>query len=102
MSCTRYEHWMWDALEGRLSAADLQALEAHLQACWHCQRRWESAQVSYRALRTLPRHRAPENLTTQVRARLQPFPAPTFRVWRRLALAPALGLFVALAWWSWL
>ncbi|MCS7301197.1 MAG: zf-HC2 domain-containing protein [Fimbriimonadales bacterium] len=102
MSCARYERWMWDALDGRLSAAQSQALQAHLQACAHCQRRWESAHASYRVLHTLPRRRAPENLTAQVRARLQssPAPAPAWGGWKRAALAPALGLLAALAWWG--
>lgn len=104
MTCTRYDRWIWDELEGRLSVAQSQALRAHLQGCPRCQRQWESAQATYRALRALPRHRAPQHLAQQVRARLHqaPSPQPVFVWWRRVALAPALGLLLALAWWGWL
>lgn len=103
MMCSRYDCWMWDELEGRLSAAQSQALRAHLQVCARCQQRWEAAQATYRALRTLPRHRAPQHLAQQVRARIQPTPVrqPAVAWWRRAALAPALGLMLALAWWGW-
>ncbi|MCS6918983.1 MAG: zf-HC2 domain-containing protein [Fimbriimonadales bacterium] len=102
MNCTRYERWLWDELEGRLSAAQSESLRAHLQVCPRCQRQWESAQATYRALRELPRRRAPERIVLQTRARLQQQPAskPAFAWWKRVALAPALGLLVAFGWWA--
>ncbi len=102
MNCTRYERWMWDALEGRLGESQAQALQAHLRQCPRCQRQWESAQATYHALHALPRLRAPEQLMHQVRARIQHAPArpPLFGGWKRVALAPALGLLIVLGYWA--
>lgn len=103
MKCTRYERWLWDDLEGRLSAAQRQELHAHLQSCPRCQRQRDAVLATYRALHELPRHRAPEHVVPQVRARLQePSRAkPVSTWWKRVALAPALGLVAAAVWWSW-
>jgi anti-sigma factor RsiW len=105
MRCERFEQQMWAYIEGQLLLGQAQALEAHLQACPHCQRQLEVVRATYHALRALPRRRAPENLTAQVRRRIAKTPArPTrdwARVWRRVALAPALGLLAAAAWWGW-
>lgn len=102
MNCTRFERWLWDEMEGRLSASQSQAMRAHLQVCPRCQRQWEAAQATYRALHALPRHRAPEPLVAQTRARIQQAsaPKPAFAWWRRVALAPALGLLIAFGWWA--
>lgn len=102
MNCTRFERWLWDEVEGRLSVAQSQAMQAHLQTCPRCQRQWESAQATYRALHALPRHRAPEHLVQQARARIQQAsaPKPAFTWWKRVALAPALGLLIAFGWWT--
>lgn len=104
MNCTRYERWIWDDLEGRLSAAQAQELRVHRQVCPRCQRQWEAARATYQALRALPRHRAPERLIQQVRARIQQTaaPKPVFAWWKRVALAPALGILAATAWWGWM
>ncbi len=104
MNCTRFERWLWDEIEGRLSAAQSQAMRAHLQACPRCQRQWEAAQATYRALHTLPRHRAPEHLVVQMRTHIQQAstPKPTFAWWKRVALAPALGLLIAFGWWAYI
>lgn len=105
MNCERYERQIWAYLEGRLSSREVHAFEAHLQACPHCQRQLVAARATYRALRGLPRHRAPANLAAEVRRRLAEMPARPrvdwARVWRRVALAPALGLLVGAAWWGW-
>jgi anti-sigma factor RsiW len=105
MRCKRFERQMWAYVEGQLPLSRVQALEAHLRACPHCQRQLEAAQATYHALRALPRRRAPVNLSEQVRRRIAEAPArPTLdwaRVWRRVALAPALGLLAAAAWWGW-
>ncbi|MGQ9656727.1 MAG: anti-sigma factor family protein [Fimbriimonadales bacterium] len=105
MSCERFERQLWAYLEGRLSSKDAQALEAHLQSCVRCQRQLMAARATYRALRVLPRHRAPAHLAEGVRRRLSEVPSrPRIdwaRVWRRVALAPALGLLVGAAWWGW-
>ncbi len=104
MNCTRYARWFWDDLEGRLSAAQAQELRAHVQACPRCQRQWEAARATYQALRGLPRLRAPERLIHQTRARIQAAstPKPVAAWWKRVALAPALGILAAAAWWGWL
>jgi len=103
MRCKRFERQMWAYLEGQL--ADAQAFEAHVGACSRCQRQLAAAQATYRALHALPRHRAPTTLSAQVRRRLAEAPArPRLdwaRVGRRVALAPVLGLLIALAWWGW-
>jgi len=105
MNCKRFEQQIWAYLEGQLPSAQAQAFEAHLQACPRCQRQIAAAQATYRALRALPRHRAPENLVAQVRHRMaQPSARPRVdwaRVWRRVALAPALGLLTVAVWWGW-
>ncbi|MCX7994117.1 MAG: zf-HC2 domain-containing protein [Fimbriimonadales bacterium] len=104
MKCTRYERWLWDELEGRLSAVQTQELRSHLQACPRCQRQWEVVQATHQALRGLPRRHAPERIRQQVRAQIQQAraPKPVVAWWKRVALAPALGLIVAAAWWGWL
>ncbi len=104
MKCTRYERWLWDELEGRLGTAQAQELRAHLQVCPRCQRQWEAARATHQALRALPRYRAPQQLALQVRARIQETaaPKPEFVWWKRVALAPALGILAAAAWWGWL
>ena len=103
MHCKRCERQIWAYVEGQLLPRQAQALEAHLRACAHCQRQLEAAQATARVLRALPRHRAPANLSEQVRRRIAETPArPTLdwaRVWRRVA--PALGLLAAAAWWGW-
>ena len=105
MHCKRCERQIWAYVEGQLLPRQAQALEAHLRACAHCQRQLEAAQATYHALRALPRRRAPVNLSEQVRRRIAATPTrPTrdwARVWRRVALAPALGLLAAAAWWGW-
>jgi hypothetical protein len=65
MNCKRFEQQIWAYLEGQLPSAQAQAFEAHLQACPRCQRQIAAAHATYRALRALPRHRAPENLVAQ-------------------------------------
>jgi anti-sigma factor RsiW len=104
MKCTRYDRWLWDDLEGRLSAAQAQELHAHLQSCPRCQRQRDAVLATYRALHALPRRRAPQNLAQQVRTRLQEQSRPKHvsAWWKRVALAPALGLVAAAAWWGWL
>ncbi|MFN3690217.1 MAG: hypothetical protein ACK4UU_04745, partial [Fimbriimonadales bacterium] len=59
---------------------------------------------TYQALRALPRHRAPERLMQQTRARIQAAaaPQPVAVWWKRVALAPAVGILAAAAWWGWL
>jgi anti-sigma factor RsiW len=103
MNCKRFERQMWAYLEGQLPNA--QAFEAHLGVCPRCQRQLAAARATYRALHALPRHRAPEHLAAQVRHRLGKAPARPrvdwARVWRRVALAPALGLLTIAAWWGW-
>ena len=103
MNCKRFERQIWAYLEGQLP--DARAFEAHVGACLRCQRQLEAARATSRALRALPRHRAPENLAAQVRRRIAESPAyPRLgwaRVWRRVALAPALGLLTIAAWWGW-
>lgn len=105
MNCERCERQIWSYLEGLLSPKDAQALEAHLQACARCQRQLLAAQATYHALHALPRHRAPAGLAEGVRRRLSKVPTRPrvdwVRVWRRMALAPALGLLVGAAWWGW-
>jgi anti-sigma factor RsiW len=105
MNCKRFEQQIWAYLEGQLPSAQAQAFEAHLQGVPRCQRQIAAAQATYRALRALPRHRAPENLVAQVRHRMaQPSARPRVdwaRVWRRVALAPALGLLTIAVWWGW-
>ena len=105
MHCKRCERQIWAYVEGQLLPRQAQALEAHLRACAHCQRQLEAAQATARVLRALPRHRAPANLSEQVRRRIAETPArPTLdwaRVWRRVALAPALGLLTVAVWWGW-
>lgn len=105
MNCERCEQQMWAYLEGRLSANAAQAFEAHVQSCARCQRQLMAARATSRALRALPRHRAPAGLVEVTRRRLADTPArPRIdwaRLWRRVALAPALGLLVGAAWWGW-
>ncbi len=105
MNCKRYERQLWVYVEGDLSPAQAQAFEAHLQACPHCQRQLEAARATYRALHALPRRRAPENLSEQVRRRIAAAPVRRRINWahwgRRIALAPALGLLAAAMWWGW-
>jgi len=105
MRCKRFEQQMWAYIAGQLPPRQARALEAHLQVCPYCQRQLEAAQATYHALRALPRRRAPANLSEQVRRRIAATPTrPTrdwARVWRRVALAPALGLLAAAAWWGW-
>ncbi|GIV06107.1 MAG: hypothetical protein KatS3mg016_1682 [Fimbriimonadales bacterium] len=104
MKCTHYERWLWDDLEGRLSAAQRQELYAHLQVCARCQRQRDTVLTTYRTLHALPRRRAPEHVVQQVRTRLQER-SQTRAIpawWKRVALAPALGLVAAAMWWGWL
>jgi anti-sigma factor RsiW len=68
MNCKRFERQIWAYLEGQLP--DARAFEAHVRACPRCQRQLEAARATSRALRALPRHRAPENLAAQVRRRI--------------------------------
>lgn len=104
MTCTRYDRWLWDDLEGRLSAAQRQELYAHLQVCAHCQRQRDTVLATYQTLRALPRRRAPQHVMQQVRTRLQESSRPkaVSAWWKRVALAPALGLVAAAVWWGWL
>lgn len=103
MRCEHFERQMWAYIEGQLP--DVRAFEAHLRACPRCQRQLAAAQATYRTLHALPRHRAPANLSEQVRRRIAAAPArPRFdwaRMWRRVALAPALGVLIAAVWWGW-
>lgn len=103
MNCTHFEKQVWDYLEGRLSASERAAFEAHRAHCEHCQRVWESAQHTVQALRRLPRYRPAPDFRERLQARLQqasPKPArPRLRLgWKPLALAPALGLLIAFFW----
>lgn len=104
MKCTRYERWLWDDLEGQLSAVQRQELAVHLQACPRCQRQRDAILATYRALHALPRRRAPQHVVQQVHTRLQEpsRPKAVAAWWKRVALAPALGLVVAAVWWGWL
>lgn len=102
MNCKQCEQLLWVEAEGQLSPAEAQALQAHLRTCVHCQRQREVVHATYRALSTLPRYRAPEHTLAQVKARLQAPAQPAWwQRWRRVALAPALGLLLALGWWGW-
>jgi anti-sigma factor RsiW len=103
MRCEHFERQIWAYIEGQLP--DARAFEEHLRACPRCQRQLAAAQATYRTLHALPRHRAPANLSEQVRRRIAAAPArPRFdwaRKWWRVALAPALGVLVAAVWWGW-
>ncbi len=105
MNCRECERYVWDYVENRLSEAERTAMEAHLQACSACRIRYESARQTYRALHALPRAKAPEGLVQRVHAQIERLPEPKplarwWQGWRRVALAPALGLTVALLWWA--
>ncbi|MFQ3609887.1 MAG: zf-HC2 domain-containing protein [Fimbriimonadales bacterium] len=105
MNCRGCERRVWDYYENRLSEAERASVETHLQSCPTCQRHYESARQTYSALRALPRAQAPAGLVQRVHARIEQLPEPKplarwWHAWRRIALAPALGLTVALLWWG--
>ncbi len=105
MDCKRCEQQIWAYAEGQLAPVQVHALEAHLRECSHCQRQLEAARVAYRALRRLPRRRAPADLSARVRRRIAEVPVRSSfgwsRLWRRVALAPALASLAVVAWWGW-
>ncbi|MDW8051883.1 MAG: zf-HC2 domain-containing protein [Armatimonadota bacterium] len=99
MKCKRYEQWLWDEVEGQLSADRRQQLQAHLAECERCRQLRERVRATYHALHTLPRHRAPEHVFARVAPRLAAQHKPA-RPWLRWALAPALIALLALGWWG--
>ncbi len=105
MNCRVCERLVWDYLENRLSEAERERVESHLKHCSSCRASLESARQTYRALRSLPRASAPSGLVQRVHARIEQLPEPKpfqrwWQGWRTVALAPALGLLVALLWWG--
>ncbi len=109
MSCKRYWRLLWSYAEGDLSAAARAAVEQHLTRCAPCRHTLPSVQRTRQALQSLPRYRAPEALLERVRAEIASQPAKRVAAPRgvrltlglnwRWALAPVLGVLVALFWW---
>ncbi|GBC94113.1 hypothetical protein HRbin15_02621 [bacterium HR15] len=116
MTCWQFKRLLWSYVEGTVGAAEQQACEAHLARCARCRHQLQAAQLTRRALQSLPRHSAPVHLLERVRAEIpascadetvaavhqapratRPLLLPA-RLWR-WALAPALGVLVALLWW---
>lgn len=54
MNCTQFQHQLNDWLDGKLSAAEQAALQAHLQQCDSCRQQYASARELQQALRDLP------------------------------------------------
>ncbi len=104
MNCHHAERLLWSYVENALSAAQREALAAHLQQCEWCQQRLQAVRLTHTALQSLPRYRAPERLVERVRAEIAAQPKSVARrtvrpaLWR-WTLAPALGLLVAALWW---
>jgi len=107
MSCWRYQRLLWSYADGDLSAAERAAIEQHLTRCARCRHTLQSVQRTRQALQSLPRYRAPESLLERVHAeiasrRAERVAAPSgtrLRLSWRWALAPVLGVLVALLWW---
>jgi anti-sigma factor RsiW len=109
MSCKRYRRLLWSYASDELRAVERAAVEQHLTCCAHCRHTLQSVQQTLQALRAMPRHRAPESLLARVHAEIARQPAkrtavPSGRRWMvplgwRWALAPVLGVLVALLWW---
>lgn len=113
MNCKRLHRLLWSYVDGTLSAVERQACEAHLTRCARCRQRLQAAQLTRASLQTLPRYSAPERLLERLQAEIpaqrvreqvtrgatvRHSPFATRRGWR-WALAPALGVLVALLWW---
>ncbi|MEN3001665.1 MAG: zf-HC2 domain-containing protein [Armatimonadota bacterium] len=113
MNCRRLNRLLWSYVDGTLSAAERQACEAHLTRCARCRQRLQAAQLTRTSLQTLPRYGAPNRLLERLQAEIaaQRVGEPgtrgatirqsplAIRWGWRWALAPALGVLVALLWW---
>jgi len=107
MSCWRYQRLLWSYADGDLSAVERAAIEQHLTRCARCRHTLQSVQRTRQALQSLSRYRAPESLLERVHAEIasrhtERVAAPSgmrLRLSWRWALAPVLGVLVALLWW---
>jgi|FaiFalDrversion2_1042247.scaffolds.fasta_scaffold01306_2 anti-sigma factor RsiW len=109
MSCKRYQRLLWSYASQELSAAEQAAVEQHLTRCARCRHTLQSVQQTRQALHSMPRYRAPESLRERVHAEIarrctKQVAVPSGTRWTlglnwRWALAPVLGVLVALLWW---
>ncbi|GEM_PF-1553286 len=70
MPCAAITEWMGDHLDGRLDAARVRELEAHLATCEACRREWEDLQQTVALIRELPPVTPPADLLQSVHQRL--------------------------------
>lgn len=94
MEHEQYIELMSAALDGEITPAERQALEAHLAVCPECAALWEDLRAQSAALRSLDCE-VPEGLKARILAELPPR--------RRSPAAPpgGAGPPPAPVWWSW-
>ena len=102
MTCRTAELVIQEALDGALSPAARERLDAHLASCVSCRQAWDSqralARVAGRWARPRPEDDPGDAFNAAVLARIsaRPAPAPSYRLlW--LPLAATMVLFVLLA-----
>lgn len=83
MTCDEARALFTDLADGRLGAAERDAVGAHLATCAECRREWEGFERTLELLHGLPRYRAPAGFPERVLSAARPAPWPR-RLARRL------------------
>lgn len=83
MTCDEARALFTDLADGRLGAAERDAVGAHLATCAECRREWEGFERTLQLLHGLPRYRAPAGFPERVLSAARPAPWPR-RLARRL------------------
>ena len=96
MEHEQYIEWMSAALDGEITPAERQALEAHLAVCPECAALWQDLRAQSAALRSLDCE-VPEGLKARILTGLPPQEKPRRSPWRRWAAACACLVVVAAA-----
>jgi len=71
MGCREIREQISEYLDGRMSPADRQEMEAHLFSCADCRKEYEALLATARLLRAMPEMPAPEGFLESVRDRIE-------------------------------
>lgn len=99
MSCTLDRDKLTGYFDGELDSAERAEVEKHIHGCSECLRELEEVKSASFAIRSLPRHPVPAQVTRAIREAVDPPMAkvvPIRRFWMTWAASAAAVVFVAL------